>query len=251
MSSIIKSPFIKLENKKVIDTAAMVLQSEDDYNVDVDNLALTIEETKRTAKSILERANSESEAIVKNAKAESVKIFENAVRDVQKHIEELKKQAYDEAYARGCEDAQTEATRLMEESEKVLRETYEKKEETLSEIEPKMIELVVKIADKLLGDTVKFNHQVILHLIKKGLSQTTVTGNIKIHVSPDDYDLVIGNKNDILEVAGESAEVEILRDFSLKELDCIIETQFGNIECSLDQQFLNLKENLYYILENR
>jgi flagellar biosynthesis/type III secretory pathway protein FliH len=40
-----------------------------------------------------------------------------------------------------------------------------------------------------------------------------------------------------------------VKDLSLNPTDCIIETPYGNIDCSLERQMQDLIENLYYIYE--
>ena len=83
------------------------------------------------------------------------------------------------------------------------------------------------------------------------MSQTKIMGDIFIHVSADDYESAINDKDDIVSSREGSVNIEIIKDLSMNVGDCLIETPFGNIDCGIDQQLKEVKSNLYYILENR
>jgi len=44
------------------------------------------------------------------------------------------------------------------------------------------------------------------------------------------------------------AEVEIVKDLSLGKAECIIETPYGSVDCSLEGQIEQMRESLMMIL---
>ncbi|MCL2699868.1 MAG: FliH/SctL family protein, partial [Defluviitaleaceae bacterium] len=88
-------------------------------------------------------------------------------------------------------------------------------------------------------------------IIRKGFSESKMSGDITIRVSDADYEATYESREEIQQYADAGAKLEILKDPSLTQGDCIIETPFGAIDCSLDQQSESLKKNLYFISENR
>jgi flagellar assembly protein FliH len=73
---------------------------------------------------------------------------------------------------------------------------------------------------------------------------------IFIHVSKQEYYIVVENLSQLIEATSNSA-IEVIKDLSLNKGDCIIETPFGNVDSSFDMQFEAIKNDLIYILENR
>lgn len=200
---------------------------------------------------MLQGAKSEAERIIKKAHVDAERIF----LDVKSQCDKLKdetinsahKQGYDEGYSKGI----AEAEGIKAKAQQTLTNAESERETILNEIEPQMVDLIIKITSKLLNDTAQINPQIILNLIKQGLNETTITGDIVIHVSNDDFEFVTANKNVIEDMVGGGTSIEIAKNSTINKSDCIIETQFGNIDCSLDQQFESLKRDIYYIFENR
>jgi len=194
-------------------------------------------------------ARDEAEAILNDARAEARRITDNAARETEKlraeALENARGQGYNEGFNKGVSDWDA----VKRDAEQLLFETYAEREEIMKNMEPRMVNLISKILEKLLGNYVKINPQIILKLIHEGLSAVVGSEGVKLRVSPDDYSLVSGRFDEIKEFAG-SNSVELVKDASLKPMDCVIETAYGNIDSSLDQQFESLKADLYYTLNN-
>ena len=136
------------------------------------------------------------------------------------------------------------------EAKQTLEKAIQEKEDMISATEGEMVEVIANVVDKILCKTINLDKSIIVNLIRQGFSQTTVTGDVFVRVSDDDYSTVTENRDEILNFVDSSVNIEIIKDSSLGEGDCIIETPFGNVDCSLRQQFEGLKASLYYILEN-
>ncbi len=218
----------------------------DQYHEEPQEIQQDIDPTER-ARQIVDAARAEAEAIIENARQSAEEIIENATTDAKKNAERIKEQSRQEGLEAGIAEAQAEADRIKAEAQDLYTQAESDREETLKKLEPEIVRLIVDITEKLLMRTVIINPGVVINLLKDCLSNTTTVGDIVIHVSEDDYDLVSQNKNDILSVVDTSTNVSIIKDSTLNISDCIIETQFGNIDCSLDQQFQALKSDLFYL----
>lgn len=209
------------------------------------------EDAEAIRKRLLDQASKEANSIIDSAKIKSVQIVsvaENEAKQRAKEVyDEIKQQAYDEGYEKG----EQEAKKIIDRANKELEDAVKEKEQILRNIEPEVVDLMTKILEKLLGDMVKINKQVILGLVRQGMNQATTIGSINVRVSQADFEVTIKAKDEIMAVAKGAENIEIIKDLSLKQSDCIIETPFGNIDCSLEQQFKSIKENLYYILSHR
>jgi flagellar assembly protein FliH len=85
-------------------------------------------------------------------------------------------------------------------------------------------------------------------MVKAAMSEISTIGGVKVRVSSHDYADVEAARDEVLALIEGGAELEIIKDLSLGKTDCIIETPFGSVDCSLDTQLSVLKHNVYLIL---
>ena len=196
---------------------------------------------------IISEANNEASRLLFQAKTQSAKILEDAEKEGKSVKDNVIEEARKEGYNAGVKDGKAEGDKLAQEGKKILEEAKATRHKLLDNLEPEILELVVNITDKLLHDTARFKKDTIIYLIRAGLSDMMPSDELKIRVSPDDYEAVIDDRDELLKLIEGGTKLEIIKDLSLNKSDCIIETSYGYIDSSLGQQFEALKENLYYI----
>lgn len=245
LSSIIKSTFINLTttSKKIITdkTDNKIINYPQKEEV-IDEVAVTTEESSKSveieareiAENILNQASFDANNIIENAKS-------NAINIEQEAFQKGKNEGYDAGYSQGMREVEL----LNQQALKNLEEAQEQKIDILRSIEPKMVNIIISIIQKISGVIKK--EDIILHMIRQGLSELEVLDYIIIHVSPEDYNYVLENLNKINENLSEKIDLEILRDTKLHKNDCVIETEVGNIDCSLETQLEGLLTDLNLI----
>ncbi len=263
MSKILKANCIKVDsdNKIEINIPAFSPKAHDSKvpaAISFDEFAVTDElvefdsdEEEYTSEEIMENAEAQAQEIIENAKKQAQEIIENAKNQIEAEKAEIYEDARAQGYEAGLLAAEKETQDLKDEAKKVLEQAVIEKEEIIDGIEGEMVDIISLIVQKLTSKGLIINNQIILNLIKQGLAQTNLKGELFIRVSEKDYDAVFENRDDFMKLADGSTSIEITKDFSLDLGDCVIETPFGNIDCSLSRQFEGLKQSLYYILENR
>ncbi len=231
---------------KNIDNTTESVKQKDNIN-EVNKIELNVNKSKE----IIQQAKEEAQFIIQQAEEEAQFIIQQAKNDAEFKAQQILENAQNEGYNFGYNSAIEEVNMLKMQVQKELELAILEKEETLNSIEPEIINLTLKISKNIFGEMLKINPQIIILLIKKGLSQVNTSGKIFIHVSKDDYAIAQQNITELEDFIGSRVELEILRDLDLDKGDCIIETQFGNVDCSFEQQFESIKNELIYILENR
>lgn len=209
------------------------------------------DEANAISKQIIENASLEAKSIIDKAEEKAKEIIEDAEESGHKMSISIKNEAYKTGYDDGINKGYQEASAIREEAEVIKKEALEYRENLINKIEPEMIDLIIDIVNKLLSVEIKTNPKVISLLIKQGLSKSTLTEDISIHVSKDDYQSVLNSKDEIMASLDTMTDIKFIEDTTLKKSDCIIETGFGTIDCGLTTQYNELKKNLYYILGNR
>lgn len=253
MSKILKSSYVQLDDNRLNINVPMFGFEEIKGNFDdLDDLLMPEEESdSQTEEKIIENANLKAKSIIEQAKNEAEKIISDAKDEAQIQSQKILSDSKKEGYNEGYKKAEQEAEEIIIQSQELYDKAVSDRESIIKSIEPEMVELVINVCSKILFDSIEINPHIIMNLIKQGLNKTTVTGDISVHVSEYDYKVVLENKEELFRLINSNTKIEIIKDFNLNKGDCIIETPFGNIDCSLEQQFEGIKQSLYYILENR
>lgn len=205
----------------------------------------TIENMKNE---ILEVAKEQAEQIVENARNEAKSIIQQANLEIEEKANEIYELNKQNGFDEGFEKATSEVQALKDEAEQAILDIKAEKERLENELEPQLINLVLDISQKILTTSFQINPEIISLLIKKGLQNVKEVANIKISVSESQYDFILNNKNQILDIDTEKNNIQIIKDSSLENDDCIIETEFGTIKCGVKEQFNGIKEAFKYIL---
>jgi flagellar assembly protein FliH len=190
------------------------------------------------------------EKIIKSAQLEADEIIRNAKEKAEQEAEAIADQAYEQGYQEGMDLASAEGDAIKAQAQKVLLDAQEERKVILNKIESEIIDLIIRITGKLINDTVQLHPDLIVTLIKQGFSGSNLNGEVFVHVAPQDYETVAEHKDELLALTDSSTRLEITNDPSLKSMDCIIETPFGNVDCSLNQGYEALVQNLKFILNN-
>ena len=241
MPNIYKASFVTLEDNVVsIDSG----ETSEPGTAASDNTNPAVNSDRYVNKeSIIKEARDEAEQILQKARGEALLITDNAKWEIDKLRIKTEEDARSQGHAEGLNKGMMEAEAVIRDAEKELQEAQTKRDEILKSAEPQIVELISKILEKLVGDIHKTNPEIILHLVREGLSESAGSDNVKLRLSPDDYDYVQEHFDEISKEAG-SKKIELVKDAALKPMDCVIETAYGNVDSSLDQQFESLKADL-------
>ena len=158
-----------------------------------------------------------------------------------KAFEEANEQGYQEGYRKGLDSVQ-ELQKQCEDERLQQEQEYQKK---LEEMEPLMVDTLCDVYSHIFKVEAKEHKKLVLKLLQDTLLKVDGTGSIIVHVAKEDYAYVQEQKAALLEEAGmQSGSVEIVSDAALARAQCMIETEGGVYDCSLDTELAELKRRL-------
>ena len=158
-----------------------------------------------------------------------------------KAFEEANEQGYQEGYRKGLDSVQ-ELQKQCEDERLQQEQEYQKK---LEEMEPLMVDTLCDVYSHIFKVEAKEHKELVLNLLQDTLLKVDGTGSIIVHVAKEDYAYVQEQKGALLEEAGmQSGSVEIVSDAALARAQCMIETEGGVYDCSLDTELAELKRRL-------
>ena len=232
------APFIIDANKKLVSNEPKVIRPvEEQQDENIEEAATQNEElfdnAMDMAREIREEAVATGKEIVARAEAEADEIRENA---------------YKEGYEKGLEEGGMEAARrsdeylerLQREQDEFLRKSDEIMAQKLEESKNGLVDICCRLIKKLTGILVSDYEPVLLHMINNAVVEDDNAREFIIKVPEQNYLYIFDNKDRISGASNPNISIEIFADSNLLEGQCIIETENGIIDLSMDLQVSNL-----------
>lgn len=189
------------------------------------------------------------EALMDEAKAEAEALIEQAAIEAEKMKETARQQGFDMGYSEGQESleevlAQNEKAFLERSAE--LEASYNRKVEELS---PKVAAVIIDLMDTLVGD-IRHEDEVIKYLVKLALKEIHGIGHFTVKVSPVDFPIVMASYEEISSGLSDKIHLEILKDSDMTVNQCLIISEFGNLDASLSVRVEGLMRELKLIADS-
>nr|MCR4756592.1 hypothetical protein [Butyrivibrio sp.] len=118
-------------------------------------------------------------------------------------------------------------------------------QQLVDELEPEMVDTLTQIYEHVFGIELREDKAIILHLLKSTLSRIEPGNDLIVHVSSDDYDEVIDERDSLDAcITSPNTTMEIIEDPLLKENECMIESDSGVFDCSLGVELSEISRKL-------
>lgn len=216
----------------------------------VENLIIDEKEADDTVISTQTEPKEEEE----NVSAEDLKLLaENIISDAnekaneiladaRKEAEELKKNAYETAFSegkkKGYEEGNTKAEgeyqSLINGANAELERLEKEYTVRYNNMEKELVDTLMEVFSRVTYTIAEDNKELVLHLINQVMNNVEATGDFLIRVSKEDYPFLVENQGKIYCASPKDINISILEDSSLVKNQCVIETDGGVFDCSLD-----------------
>lgn len=160
--------------------------------------------------------------------------------------------AKDEAYEKGRLDAEqdfileiekikSEYASLMVLFQNAVNQLIDKREKIWQESESEIIKLILTISSKMVGEEISNNSKdVIKYVVKEALSHVCGKKIVAVRLSPDDAKKI----NLLEEVKVAEQNIKILEDDTITSGGCVIETDFGSVDCQMETRWEEIRKAL-------
>ena len=179
--------------------------------------------TAHDARSIIDQANAEAERIVAEAR-----------------------QVFDRERARGYEEGR-EAARL--ETARQMIDAVSRVVDYLGSVEQDMVDIVARALERILGEI--GDKELVVRVVKNALAAVRNEKHLTLRVAPDQVATVKARMNEILSLYPIVVDVQVVGDGRLRATGCILESEIGVIDASLDGQIAALKKSFETIFGER
>ena len=165
----------------------------------------------------------------------------NLVSRAQEESENIKKSAFEEGYRIGLEKAQADIDNFKKE----LTSFMNARTDVFEYIAPDILEISVNIAKTIIKKELDSDPQVLINTIVDVLK--TVSKNepkITIKVRPQSIQFIKDTLPNITYQYGIESKINIIADPSIEEGGCVLQTNNGIVDASIDTQIEIIKKAL-------
>ncbi len=165
----------------------------------------------------------------------------NLISRAQEEADTIKETAAKEGYRAGIEQAEVDISALRAK----IADFVSAKKEVFEYIAPDILEISVDIARKIIKKEVEQDPQIILDSIVEVMRTISKEeSRITVKVNPLQADLVKTELPEYISSMGVDAKITVLADDTIEEGGCILNTNNGIVDASLDTQLDIIREAL-------
>lgn len=235
-------PYIIDMNKRAseLEKANRIIRPVDEREAASDNDAALgneaiLEDALFKAKELREDANAKAMEIISKAQTEAQQILEKARQD---------------GYNQGLEEGNMEAMRradeylanIQNEQDIIIEKKQEELERILKQDQEKIVDFACAVIEKFTGILVDEYKPVMLYMINQAVNDEDSSRNFNIKVCEEIYPYIQENKDKISQSVNPNINIDVFADSKLSNGQCIIETDNGIIDLSMDTKLKKLTD---------
>lgn len=226
-----RSEFDAEEAPQFVDTETMMQNAESIAELMLkERLREAEEEVRQKAEEILAQASEQAAQIVLDARDDAEEELKRGFRRGFEEGSAEGKRSFDEKLAQKIREDDESLRRVLDEVYDERERMQEENEHAVTNLSLEIVRKIINPAEEVLGD-------VFISLIKNALRQMQTDGKIIIRVSPIEYERFFSSGAAELELdSGITVRASVIRDVSLNEGDCIIDTDDVTVNAGVDSQ---------------
>lgn len=247
LSRLIKSNWAnqKQTEKKVISIKYMDSLKEMDVVSNQEHFRI-IEQAKQEANDILTQSYQQIEQETQQLQIEK----QNWQTEKMQLIEEAKQHGYNIGLEEGRNIGYQEYREHIQMANDVIELSKHDYQSYLDSAERTILDLAIKVAEKIMNSTIEQDETHFLNIVKKVLQEGRGGKEIQLHVHPVHYPYVLSEKEELLSLFPIRPDLFIFPNTQIPENGCVIETNSGRIDATIDTQLKMLKQKLLDLLES-
>ncbi|WP_102271460.1 flagellar assembly protein FliH [Cytobacillus massiliigabonensis] len=213
-------------------------------------------DTEKQIRMMLNEAEKQAESIIVNAQFEADSLREQLEEERQAfemEKAEIAELARNSGFTQGIEEGRQsgydEFHEVIQSAQAVVDSAKRDYRMHVDSSERTILELGLKVASKILGKTLQENEEEFLSIVRRALKEARDNKEVQLHVHPVHYDFLLANKEEIMALFPKDIDFYIYPDDDLFETSCLIESENGRIDASIDSQLEEIKQKLIDLLE--
>lgn len=165
----------------------------------------------------------------------------------------IENEAYEKGYAQGEKDGlefgKQKLTMALQNLTKIINEIDQHKIALYERFEGEIIKLVLVVAKKIVHREAVTSPDIIKEVVRAALKRVIDNSKVVIRIHPNDFSFVDEIKADFLEEIEGLMHTEIMEDRNVKQGGCLIETDSGTVDATVDSQLVEIEAAMDKVLK--
>jgi len=192
-----------------------------------------------------ERVAGKMRELLDNAGREAGEIVRKARAEAEEIARETRRAGYEEGYRDAFDKAGEEAESLRAEARDVLRQAERIYREKLGSLKDDIISLALDIAEKIVAAQLSLDREMVLNIAAEALRMVSDRERVTLFVHPSEGELFRSRKGDLEKVMTDRAVIQVVADPAVSPGGCLVDTEQGTVDASLDARWKNLLDAVY------
>ena len=205
---------------------------------------ISLQKDEKKVKELKQRTQAECDGILIDAKEEAELIRDDAKREgYAKGFEEGYKVGHENGEKNAKDELKETINAANKKAQKTIQDAKNATVEYFTRAEDDIAKILLMAIDKILPQHFIDVPKDILPVVREAIQYVRDQKEVKVHVEPDSYDLVLVARGELqLLLTDGTAILEIVSDDALKPGDCVIDTPNGGVDARLSTQMEIVKD---------
>jgi len=157
---------------------------------------------------------------------------------LESRIEKVKEVFYRKGFEEGKREAETSILVLKEVLKQAVEKLEVEKQNFLKRSERQLVEMALAISKKIIRKEVSVDPEIIRKIAREALQRIVNSGSEKIvmRINPRDWESIMQSHRELLLPNGSGNEIRIEKDERIEPGGCIVETEKGLVNASIEHQ---------------
>jgi flagellar assembly protein FliH len=164
-------------------------------------------------------------------------------KDISEIEREAFQQAFEEGRRSGLQMAEKKTEAMLRRFSESIAEIASLRPSILKKTERDLVKLAIEIAKKLVHREVQIDETIIATMVRVALDRLATKEPVTLYVSAADHEVVKRHIEEILDDPSNRA-LELRVDDKLSRGDCVVESDYGNVDARIDEQIREIEDGL-------
>lgn len=179
------------------------------------------------------------------------KLVHKKIEELQPNLHREKEAEYRRGYQDGEKEGRKQEQERLDELKKNLAETLQEvldyKKELLKQAETTIVKMAFSFARNIITQEIQSDPEILKNQVKKALEYVIGEGKLVFHVHPDDANQFENKEEFIPEIYLNA--IEIIPDETITRGGCLLTTNSGTVDATIEVQIAELKKSVQDGLE--
>lgn len=227
----------KIESKEeIVSTSLEPISLEDE-------IATTENKLKKAEEKLIDLQRQKEELLEKTK--EAVKSERNDWKTEKLElIEHAKETGHEAGFSLGKQEAMNEYSEKLVQANSIVEAATTDYHSKLEKSNETIAELAIHVAKKIVTNYISEHPGMFKAIITKAIKEIKDQSTISIYLHPDNYEFVIKQKEELVNLLDGDVQISIYIDQTIAENGCLIKHPFGQIDASVDTQLEQIRTAL-------